>query len=100
MRRLLVLAGCAVLCCCQAPHPAFRADAAGGQAAFRGYCAPCHNADSGQRKVGPGLKGLFHRENEAHIRAKIYGGGNGMPAFRDALSGPEEDGLIEYLKTL
>jgi len=100
VRRVLVLAACAVLCSCQSPPPAVRDDAARGQAAFRGYCAACHNADSRQRKVGPGLKGLFHWDSGAKIRAKIEAGGNGMPAFKDMLTGQEKDDLIAWLKTL
>jgi mono/diheme cytochrome c family protein len=108
MRRFLVLAGCAALCSCQAPLPAVKGDAATGQVSYRGYCAACHNPDSRQRKVGPGLKGLFQWDQtsngkpptEANIRAKIDKGGNGMPAFKDLLSGLEMDDLIAYLRTL
>jgi mono/diheme cytochrome c family protein len=108
MRRFLVLAGCAVLCSCQAPRPAVQGNAASGQASYRGYCAVCHNADNRQKKVGPGLKGLFRGDRmpsgkpptEADIRGKIDHGGNGMPAFKDVLSGREEDDLIAYLRTL
>lgn len=82
------------------PAPGGPGHAARGQAAFRGYCAACHNADSRQRKVGPGLKGLFHWDSGAKIRAKIEAGGNGMPAFKDMLTGQEKDDLIAWLKTL
>jgi mono/diheme cytochrome c family protein len=83
-------------------------DTANGQASYQGYCAVCHNADSRQKKVGPGLKGLFRgdrtpggrKPTEANIRARIDQGGNGMPAFKDVLGGREEDDLIAYLRTL
>jgi mono/diheme cytochrome c family protein len=100
MRRFLVLAGCAVLCSCQAPAPALKANAASGQVSYRAYCGVCHNADSRQKKVGPGLKGLFQWDKEANIRGRIDQGGDGMPAFRDLLSGQEKDDLIAYLRAL
>ncbi len=71
-------------------------------------CAVCHNADSTDKKMGPGLKGLFGKEKmnngkkptEENVRAKIDEGGNGMPAYKDMLSDEEKDDLIAYLKTL
>ena len=78
-----------------------------GKEAFQ-QCAVCHNADSTEKKMGPGLKGLFSRDKlvngkkvtEANVRAKIDEGGNGMPAYKDMLSDEEKDDLIAYLKTL
>jgi mono/diheme cytochrome c family protein len=43
---------------------------------------------------------LFHWDSGAKIRAKIEAGGNGMPAFKDMLTGQEKDDLIAWLKTL
>ena len=71
-------------------------------------CTVCHNADSIEKKMGPGLKGLFKRAklangkpvNEANVRAVINDGGNGMPGFADLLSDEDRDNLIAYLKTL
>lgn len=71
-------------------------------------CSVCHNADSTELKIGPGLKGLFKHDklvngkpvNEANVRAKIDEGGNGMPAYKDILSAQEKDDVIAYLKTL
>jgi cytochrome c2 len=71
-------------------------------------CSVCHNADSTEQKIGPGLKGLFKHEklvngkpvNEANVRAKIDEGGNGMPSYKDILSNQEKDDVIAYLKTL
>ncbi len=71
-------------------------------------CAVCHNADSTDKKMGPGLKGLFSREKmtngkkptEENVRAKIDEGGNGMPAYKEMLSDEEKNDLIAYLKTL
>ena len=71
-------------------------------------CSVCHNADSTETKIGPGLKGLFKHDklvngkpvNEANVRAKIDEGGNGMPSYKDILSNQEKDDVIAYLKTL
>jgi cytochrome c2 len=71
-------------------------------------CGVCHNADSDEKKMGPGLKGLFKKEKladgkkvtEATVRAKINEGGNGMPAYQELLSDEEKTNLIAYLKTL
>ena len=71
-------------------------------------CTPCHNADSTEKKMGPGLKGLFSRDKlnngkkptEENIRSKVDEGGNGMPAYKEMLSDDEKDDLIAYLKTL
>jgi cytochrome c len=71
-------------------------------------CSVCHNADSTEKKMGPGLKGLFSNEKmnngkkptEANVREKIDEGGNGMPSYKDMLSDDEKNDLIAYLKTL
>jgi cytochrome c len=84
-----------------------KGDAAKGKAVFE-QCAMCHNADSDEKKMGPGLKGLFKRDklangkktSEANIRAQIEDGGNGMPSYKDTLDDQEKEDLIAYLKTL
>src|SRR5439155_25402896 len=74
-------------------------DAEKGKEVFQ-QCGVCHNADTEEKKMGPGLKGLFKRKNEAKVRAKIDEGGNGMPAYKEMLSDAERNDLIAYLKTL
>jgi cytochrome c len=82
-------------------------DAEKGKAVFE-QCSVCHNADSEEKKLGPGLKGLFKKAKmangkkvtEANVRAVIDAGGNGMPAYKEMLSDEEKDNLIAYLKTL
>src|SRR5437868_12431726 len=82
-------------------------DATKGQEVFQ-QCGVCHNDDSTEKKMGPGLKGLFQKEKmandkkptEANVRAKIDEGGNGMPAYKDMLSDEEKNNVIAYLKTL
>jgi cytochrome c len=71
-------------------------------------CSVCHNADSEETKVGPGLKGLFKHDklkngkpvNEANVRDMINSGGNGMPSYADQLSEQDKNDVIAYLKTL
>jgi cytochrome c2 len=84
-----------------------KGDAAKGKEVFE-QCGVCHNADSAEKKMGPGLKGLFAHDKmtngkkptEANVRAKVDEGGNGMPAYKEILSDEDKDNLIEYLKTL
>jgi mono/diheme cytochrome c family protein len=108
MNRLRVL----VICTALTAGPrvllaADKGDAEKGKAVFQ-QCAVCHNADSDQKKMGPGLKGLFakakladgKKPTEANVRAKLEGGGNGMPAYKDMLTDAEKNDLVAYLKTL
>jgi cytochrome c2 len=108
MRQFRVFAVCAIL----GAGPvllsgAGKGDAAKGKAVFR-QCAGCHNVDSRDKKVGPGLKGLFHLEKmtdgktptEANVRARIDNGTDRMPPYKDALSDQEKNDLIAYLETL
>ena len=84
-----------------------KGDAEKGKEVFQ-QCGVCHNADSTEKKMGPGLKGLFSHDKmlngkkptEANVRAKIDEGGNGMPAYKEILSDEEKDNVIAYLKTL
>ena len=108
MHRIRVFAICAAFAACVSVLPMPRkGDAAKGKEVFE-QCGVCHNADSDEKKMGPGLKGLFKKDKmtngkkptDANVRAKIDEGGNGMPAYKDMLSDPEKDDLIAYLKTL
>jgi len=95
------------LVCAAALAASKKGDPAKGKEVFQ-QCAPCHNADSTEKKMGPGLKGLFAREKlangkkvtEENVRARIDEGGNGMPAYKEMLADDEKDDLIAYLKTL
>jgi len=83
-------------------------DAGKGRAVFAEQCVMCHNAASTEKKLGPGLKGLFKMDKlangkkatEQNIRGQIDNGGNGMPPYKDLLNDREKDDLIAYLKTL
>jgi cytochrome c len=82
-------------------------DAAKGKAVFE-QCTACHNATSVDKKVGPGLKGLFGRAKlnsgkpvtEETVTARVNTGGEGMPPYKDLLSDKERADLLAYLKTL
>jgi len=83
-------------------------DAAKGKEVFE-QCGVCHNADSDEKKMGPGLKGLFKKATladgktkvtDATVRKKVDEGGNGMPAYEEMLDKKEKDNLLAYLKTL
>jgi cytochrome c len=85
-----------------------KGDAAKGKEVFE-QCSVCHNSDSTEVKMGPGLKGLFKKDKmsttgkpvtEANILAKINEGGNGMPSYKDILSDEEKANVIAFLKTL
>ena len=84
-----------------------KGDPAKGKEVFE-QCAMCHNADSTETKVGPGLKGLFKMDKlvngkpvtEANVRELINAGGNGMPSYADQLSEQDKNDVIAYLKTL
>jgi len=89
------------------PQKGKSGDAAKGKEVFE-QCGVCHNADSEEKKMGPGLKGLFQKAklnngkkpSEEVIRAIINAGGNGMPSYETILSDEEKTNLIAYLKTL
>jgi cytochrome c2 len=84
-----------------------KGDADKGKEVFQ-QCTPCHNADSTEKKMGPGLKGLFAKDKlnngkkvtEENVRSQIDEGGNGMPAYKEMLGDDEKTDLIAYLKTL
>ena len=85
-----------------------KGDADKGKEVFE-QCGVCHNADSAERKMGPGLKGLMKKAKmdstgkaptDANVSGKIDEGGNGMPAYKEMLSADEKANLLAYLKTL
>lgn len=84
-----------------------KGDAEKGKAVFE-QCSVCHNADSTEKKMGPGLKGLFAKDKMnngkkptyENVLAKINEGGGGMPAYKDMATDDEKADLMAYLKTL
>ena len=88
-------------------------DPAKGKQVFEANCQLCHNADSDEASVGPGLKGLIHwpphklsdgTEHKEHtvtvIRKQIVEGGGAMAPVGAAFSETELADLIAYLQTL
>jgi mono/diheme cytochrome c family protein len=84
-----------------------KGDAAKGKEVFE-QCGVCHSATTGEKKMGPSLKGLFKKEKlangqkpaDASVLALINKGKGAMPAFADVLSADEKADLLAYLKTL
>ena len=71
-------------------------------------CARCHYADRSEAKIGPGLKGLFDRQelpvsgrsvNEQNVRRQLEAPYRNMPSFAE-LSEEEKNKIIQYLSTL
>jgi cytochrome c len=84
-------------------------DAAKGKDTFSSNCEVCHNTDSTETKVGPGLKGVFKKASlnnkkkvtDANVMELINKGSPlGMPSFEDQLSDQERADVMAYLKTL
>ena len=82
-------------------------DATKGKEVFE-QCGVCHNTDSDEKKIGPGLKALYKKDKlkngkkvtDDNVKAVINAGGNGMPSYADLLSEEEKANVIAYLKTL
>ncbi len=79
-----------------------------GKEVFASNCSVCHNSDSTEVKVGPGLKGLFKhaalnnkkKVTSANVLEVINMGGNGMPSYGDMLTAAEKANVLAFLKTL
>ena len=84
------------------------ADPAAGQRLFKENCAVCHWADKAEKRIGPGMKGLFKREklfdsrpvSEENVHELILKGGGKMVGFEDKLEPKQVDAVMAYLKTL
>ena len=112
MNRSTLLAACLTLVVGSSLAFAGKGDAEKGKEVFQ-QCAVCHNADSTEKKMGPGLKGLFKmpphkmadgtimsRHDEPTIRKQVELGSSSMPPMKGVLSKQELDDLIAYLRTL
>ena len=91
--------------------PAFAAegdgDAAAGKELFDTKCAICHNADSKEKKIGPGLQGVKDGKLPSgkdttydNVLKNLNEGGGGMPAFEKLITDEEKDNVIAYVMTL
>lgn len=100
---MMLAAGLAVA----ADEKAGKGDAAKGKEVFE-QCGACHDVETGEKKMGPSLKGLYKKGklasgkpvNDANVKAIIDAGGNGMPAYEDLLTAEEKDHVLAYLKTI
>ncbi|MEO6804155.1 MAG: cytochrome c [Granulicella sp.] len=91
------------------PTAAASSAPAAGKAIFEQKCAVCHNADSTDKKIGPGLKGLYARGTfttsgnkitDDSITAFIQAGSGMMPPFKGVLEPAGLQDVVTYLKTL
>lgn len=79
-----------------------------GQKIYAAQCDACHFPRSAAKKVGPGLKGIFHKAKfadgkpvtDASMTAWIRDGGKDMPALGDKINAEELRELLAYLRTL
>ena len=79
-----------------------------GPVLFEANCSVCHYHDRKDKKVGPGLAGLFKSPKlpasglpvtEENVRSRIVNGGDKMPTFKH-LKEDELQIIIDYLKGL
>jgi mono/diheme cytochrome c family protein len=79
-----------------------------GEELFRANCTLCHHTDSKNKKVGPGLLGLFKGARlpdsgkpvtDENVRRRIVKGGKEMPSFKH-LKDAELSAIVDYLKSL
>lgn len=83
--------------------------AARGKDVFEKKCAVCHFADSDQKKIGPGLKGISKRGTftvngskvtTESLRTWIENGDSLMPGMKDSLEPEQIKDVVAYVKTL
>jgi len=83
-------------------------DAGKGSDLFARNCASCHYSDREDKKLGPGLKGLFQKgrlplsgraATEENVRRQMIRPFRNMPSF-GSLTPQEVADLVAYLKTL
>ncbi|MBI2370604.1 MAG: c-type cytochrome [Deltaproteobacteria bacterium] len=79
-----------------------------GRRTFEARCALCHNPDSKEEKIGPGLQGVFKERqlpasgrpvSPEAITRQIQQGGDRMPPLSDITEQTLQD-LLAYLRTL
>jgi mono/diheme cytochrome c family protein len=80
-----------------------------GKDIFDKKCGVCHYANSDQKKIGPGLKGLGKRGTftvnnnkvtDETLKTWIENGDSLMPPFKDVLDAQQIKDVIAYVKTL
>ena len=80
---------------------------AAGKDVFKAKCAECHNADSKEAKVGPGLQGAKSGKLPSGANATrevildlVNNGQDAMPPFKDALTAQQREDVTAYVMTL
>jgi cytochrome c2 len=80
-----------------------------GKEIFEKKCAMCHFAESDQKKIGPGLKGISKRGTfsvngnkvtDESLKTWIENGDSLMPGMKDSLEPAEIKDVVAYVKTL
>ena len=83
--------------------------AARGKEVFEQKCAMCHFADSDQKKIGPGLKGISKRGTftvngnkvtTQSLTTWIENGDSLMPGMKETLEPGQIKDVVAYVKTL
>jgi mono/diheme cytochrome c family protein len=84
-------------------------DPKSGETLFASNCSNCHNSDSTESKIGPGLAGLFERAElpssgkpvtRENVRAQIVTPVGNMPSFQSYISDKGLTDLLAYIETL
>jgi cytochrome c len=80
-----------------------------GKEVFEKKCSICHFADSDQKKIGPGLKGISKRGTftvngnkvtTQSLTTWIENGDSLMPGMKDTLEPGQIKDVVAYVKTL
>jgi len=91
----------------EATQPA--GDAQNGETLFASNCSNCHDANSTESRIGPGLAGLFERPElpssgkpvtRDNVRAQIVTPFGNMPSFQSYISDEGLTDLLAYIETL
>ena len=91
----------------KSPAKAAAGDVAKGKELFESKCMVCHNPDSKEKKIGPGLLGVKDGKLPSGkdatykvILEVVDAGGGGMPAYKELLTDEEKNDVIAYVLTL
>jgi cytochrome c len=83
--------------------------AARGKEVFEKKCTMCHFAESDQKKIGPGLKGISKRGTftvngnkvtDETLKTWIENGDSLMPGMKETLEPAQIKDVVAYVKTL
>ena len=85
----------------------FGQDKESGKKVFASRCSECHNADSKEKKIGPGFQGVkdgrlpsgAKATREVLLQVIDDGAGELMPSFKELLTDSEKEDVIAYVLT-